>query len=124
MYGSPWQPWFWDWSFNAPDGPEGEIFLDKKFSLIPDRVDILLVHGPPKGFGDVAPDGRSCGSTSLLRQLQRAKPKLSVHGHIHCGRGNWTYPRANAEDGIICNASVLNEEYHLVHPAFVFEIEG
>ena len=123
IYGSPWQPYFHDWYFNAPDGPEGEVFLDRKFSLIPESVDILLVHGPPKGYGDVAPDGRSCGSTSLLNHVMRTQPKLSVHGHIHCGRGSWTYARGNASDGIICNASVLNEAYQLVHPALVFDIE-
>jgi len=117
------QPYFYDWAFNAPDGPEGEIFLTKKWAMIPENVDLLLVHGPPRWYGDIAPDGRPTGSPSLIAKILELKPKLSVHGHIHCGRGQWTFPRGNAPDGYIVNASVLDEDYKLSNKPIVIEIE-
>jgi hypothetical protein len=33
LWGTPWQPWFLDWGFNAPRR-DGEAFLAAKFDLI------------------------------------------------------------------------------------------
>jgi Icc-related predicted phosphoesterase len=122
FWGSPFQPHFCDWAFNAPPGDEGEIFLAKKWRSIPDDTDIILVHGPPAGYGDVAPDGRPTGSPSLTKRIMEIKPKLSVHGHIHCGRGQWSFNRGNKPAGIIANVSVLNEAYELVHLPMEFSL--
>src|SRR5262245_10841711 len=46
IWGTPWQPWFFDWAFNGD-----EYLLERKWSLVPDDTDILVVHGPPYGFG-------------------------------------------------------------------------
>src|SRR5262245_55965705 len=60
IYGSPWQPWFYDWAFNLyePD-------LKPKWDLIPAGTDILVLHGPPWGYGDGVPEAsgavRRCG---------------------------------------------------------------
>ena len=40
IYGSPWQPWFYDWAFNLQRGAE----IRAKWDLIPDDTDILLTH--------------------------------------------------------------------------------
>ncbi|MCK5689653.1 metallophosphoesterase, partial [Myxococcota bacterium] len=41
IYGSPWQPWFYDWAFNLPrDGDE----LKAKWAAIPNDTHILLTH--------------------------------------------------------------------------------
>ena len=48
FYGSPWQPKFRIWAFGATRGGE----LASKWAQIPDRVDVLVTHGPPYGFGD------------------------------------------------------------------------
>ncbi len=53
IWGTPWQPWFFDWAFNGD--PER---LRRQWSLIPDETDILVVHGPPFGYGDGVPEGR------------------------------------------------------------------
>ncbi len=45
IWGSPWQPWFYDWGFNLE---RGEKCLEK-WNLIPKDTDILLTHGPPIG---------------------------------------------------------------------------
>ncbi|MCK4490026.1 MAG: hypothetical protein KAU23_07180 [Anaerolineales bacterium] len=46
FYGSPWQPWFYDWAFNLQRGPE----IRSKWELIPEGIDILITHGPPYGI--------------------------------------------------------------------------
>jgi Icc-related predicted phosphoesterase len=51
IWGTPWQPWFYDWAFNAPRR-DGEEFLASKFDAIPDDTDVVVAHGPPRGFGD------------------------------------------------------------------------
>jgi Icc-related predicted phosphoesterase len=51
IWGTPWQPWFYDWAFNAPRR-NGEEFLASKFETIPADTDIVVAHGPPHGFGD------------------------------------------------------------------------
>jgi hypothetical protein len=51
IWGTPWQPWFFDWAFNAPRH-DGERFLASKFAAIPAGTDIVVAHGPPRGYGD------------------------------------------------------------------------
>ena len=85
LWGSPWQPWFYDWAFNLKRGPE----LDAKWKLIPEGIDVLVTHGPPLGFGDKCDDGERVGCEDLLRHLSRVKPRLHLFGHIHEDRGQW-----------------------------------
>src|SRR5689334_2006906 len=51
IWGSPWHPWFYDWAFNAPRR-DAEEFLASKFDAIPGDTDVVVAHGPPRGFGD------------------------------------------------------------------------
>src|SRR5919106_3054350 len=48
FWGTPWQPWFYDWAFNLRTEEE----LEQKFQSIPSDTDVLLSHGPPKGILD------------------------------------------------------------------------
>lgn len=123
IFGSPWQNWFYDWAFNAPEGPDGEIFLAKKYAQIPDDTDIIISHGPPKGFGDKTMDGQAVGSVALLEAIKRIRPQLVVCGHIHNGAGVYHLPRGNKSDCIIANASVVNERYELVRGPVILDIE-
>jgi predicted phosphodiesterase len=50
-------------------------------------VDIVVVHGPPKGFCDEDREGRSDGCEALLDALGNVRPRLVVCGHRHEGRG-------------------------------------
>ncbi len=84
IYGSPWQPEFYNWAFNLPIGPK----LQEKWQAIPTEVDILITHGPPKGIRDKAPSGYDCGCPLLREEIMnRIKPRLHVFGHIHDGYG-------------------------------------
>ena len=85
VWGSPWQPWFYDWAFNVRRGPA----IDAKWALIPEGLDVLVTHGPPFGFGDRVHGGERVGCDDLLRHLGRVKPKVHLFGHIHEDRGEW-----------------------------------
>ena len=47
------------------------------------NIDILVSHGPAKGFVDGG--GRGC--EMLARLIKRVKPKLFVCGHVHWDHG-------------------------------------
>ncbi len=89
FYGSPWQPKFRIWAFGATRGAE----LASKWAMIPDRVDVLVTHAPPRGFGDrIEWQGveRRVGCPDLLERVRAVKPRLHLFGHIHQDRGQWT----------------------------------
>lgn len=83
FYGSPWQPWFLDWAFNLPRGPE----LAAKWALIPGDTDVLVTHGPPAGVLDLTNRGERTGCTDLRERVRLVCPKLHVFGHIHEAAG-------------------------------------
>jgi Icc-related predicted phosphoesterase len=89
FYGSPWQPKFRVWAFGATRGDE----LAAKWAKIPDRVDVLVTHGPPRGYGDRIRwrgEERRVGCDDLLARVHSVQPRLHVFGHIHQDRGTWT----------------------------------
>ena len=49
-------------------------------------VDVVLTHCPPKGFGD-AEDYAHRGFEAFLPMLDKWKPKVLVHGHVHMAYG-------------------------------------
>lgn len=118
IYGTPWQPYFYNWAFNAPRDSDGEAFLAERFSKIPKDIDILITHGPPAGFGDKNAEGHSCGSTSLANAVWAKRPRLTVFGHIHEGRGRWE-PMAGMT---LANVTILDEHYRMAYPPAVFEL--
>jgi len=85
FWGSPWQPAFNDWAFNLPRGPA----LAEKWALVPDRVDVLVTHGPPLGIGDRGPVEGRLGCADLLARVRAAAPRLHLFGHIHQDGGAW-----------------------------------
>lgn len=88
FYGSPWQPKFRIWAFGATRGAE----LASKWAKIPDRVDVLVTHGPPYGFGDRIrwkEVERHVGCADLLARVRETRPALHLFGHIHQDRGMW-----------------------------------
>lgn len=116
IWGTPWQPWFFDWAFNGY--PEK---LQKQWALIPNDTDILLVHGPPRGYGDGVPeeDGvRLCGCPYLLETIKRIGPRLVVFGHIHEGRGEWQLGPTK-----LANVTLLDERYRAVYQPVVFDTD-
>lgn len=118
FWGSPWTPWFFDWAFNAPrDG--GEAFLEERFAAVPAGTDVLIVHGPPAGYGDRTADGGPrVGSAAQLACIDRVAPAACIFGHIHEDRGRWR--RGGTE---LLNVSAVDVERRPVaDPAIVIEL--
>lgn len=115
IWGTPWQPEFFDWAFNLK-----EQDLAEKFKLIPLDTDILISHGPPHGYGDyVIRDNENVGSVSLLNRIKDVNPKLCIFGHIHENRGVW-----ESEKTIFVNVTIVNERYKMVYRPFEYELCG
>jgi hypothetical protein len=60
------------------------------FAAIPEGIDVLITHTPPRGHGDLTSTGEHVGSTALLAAIEGKQPALAVFGHIHEGRGRPT----------------------------------
>ncbi|MCM8542529.1 MAG: metallophosphatase domain-containing protein [Lentisphaeraceae bacterium] len=113
IYGSPWQPWFFDWAFNLKRGKE----LADKWAMIPEDTDILLTHGPPSGIGDITSRGDHAGCEDLLVRVKQIKPKFHCFGHIHEHSGQW-----QIDDTTYINASICDLAYNPTNPYFTFEL--
>jgi Icc-related predicted phosphoesterase len=46
------------------------------------RVDVLVTHSPPRDLGDM-PDAAHQGFTSFRGLIERMRPQIVLHGHIH-----------------------------------------
>jgi len=85
FWGSPWQPAYNDWAFNLPRGAA----LAAKWALIPDGIDVLITHGPPRGIGDGSGMPGRHGCDDLRRAVERLRPAVHLFGHIHEDGGCW-----------------------------------
>ncbi len=128
FYGTSWCPELKNWAFYASDDE-----LSNCFGAIPDDVDILLTHCPPK-FGTQGTVLQSTynyledyGSQHLqdrlseIKNLRRFnKPLYVLSGHIHSGNHNIE------SDGLInyVNVSLLDENYNVKYEPFYIEING
>ncbi|MCU0865399.1 MAG: metallophosphatase domain-containing protein [Planctomycetes bacterium] len=113
IWGSPWQPWFYDWAFNLERGPA----IAAKWDLIPAGIDVLITHGPPAGILDRTDQGDAVGCTDLLAAVRRVRPRLHVFGHIHEAYGTFE------QDGVrFVNASNCSVRYRPVQPPIIVDL--
>ncbi|MEM1450195.1 MAG: metallophosphatase domain-containing protein [Planctomycetota bacterium] len=112
IWGSPWQPWFHDWAFNLQRGAA----LAEKWALIPDRTDVLVTHGPPRGVLDRTRRGERVGCDDLLVALDRVRPALHLFGHIHESRG-----AKRVGETLHVNASCCSLGYEPIRPPIVID---
>ncbi|RDB15948.1 putative rhamnogalacturonate lyase C [Hypsizygus marmoreus] len=81
LFGSPWTPKHGSFAFQYPRDRAVDQWA--VIPEIPEGIDVLVTHGPPKGHVDC--DGLGC--PALLQALWRVRPRMVVCGHIHGGRG-------------------------------------
>lgn len=112
FWGSPYTVTKFNWAFMKPENELANIW-----NSIPDDVDVLITHGPPKGILDRTISRENAGSQSLLDRSRIIKPKVHVFGHIHEMYGS------KFENGIrYINVSAVNEYYLNVNKPVVVEI--
>lgn len=111
IWGSPVTPNFGNWWFMKDRSK-----MDKLYSSIPEWIDVVVSHGPPKGILDLSysRDGKLeyCGCRSLKNHmLNRVKPKLCLFGHIHNTEDiiNAGTVKLSDYDTIFSNGSVVTD---------------
>ncbi|KAK0513521.1 hypothetical protein JMJ35_004507 [Cladonia borealis] len=94
IYVSPYTPAFGNWAFaykhnedrfNSPQQTANGI-TSIATDPIPDDIDIVMTHGPPRGILDWCPQG-NVGCSNLVQAVRRVKPLMHCFGHIHEGHG-------------------------------------
>lgn len=117
IWGSPVQPWFHNWAFNRV----GED-IKKHWDIIPNDIDILIVHGGPKyaGYLNRTLGGEDVGCPFLSDTISNlSNLKLFCQGHIHEGRGYFK----TGDNKLLVNASVLNRNYVMVNDPYVIDTD-
>lgn len=111
IWGSPIQPWFWDWAFNRHQNQIG-----RHWDMIPEDTEILITHGPPHMILDDA-NARGAsnhvGCQKLYNKIINTKTKLHVFGHIHEGSGHLYFGGRT-----YVNASSLDGRYEFLKPGY------
>jgi len=105
VYGSPWQPEFYNWAFNLPrDGNQ----LKSIWGKIPEDTDILITHGPPYMMLDKinASSPEHLGCKLLMDRVLEVGPTVHAFGHIHGGYGETSFHKIT-----FINCSQLSERY-------------
>jgi Icc-related predicted phosphoesterase len=114
IHGSPWTVTFMEWAFM-----KDEDELVATWGSIPRDVDVLITHGPPHGYGDVAVHGLHVGSETLVARLPELEHlRLHAFGHIHEGAGS----RDTLGSATLANVSYVDFDYRPTQPAEVFDL--
>ena len=83
IWGTPITPAFgvgWAWNRRRDK-------MDTLWKSIPENIDIVVSHGPPKGVLDLSYDRDNnlefCGCNAMKKNMLRLQPKAVLFGHIH-----------------------------------------
>jgi len=111
IYGSPYTPEHGRGSFQYD--PAEDVWSN----TIPEGTEVLMTHGPPKGYHDAAVGGHA-GCPHLLREIWRVKPRLVLFGHIHSARGmsaiNYNEPTRTRDRARMGEHPSVGETLHAV----------
>ncbi|KAF2692033.1 hypothetical protein K458DRAFT_473629 [Lentithecium fluviatile CBS 122367] len=83
IYASPYTPKYGSSAFQYPVGQN----VGTEKSVIPNGVDVVMTHGPPKYILDTITNGRIAGCEHLRRAIACVQPRLHCFGHVHRGYG-------------------------------------
>jgi len=107
IFGTPYCTIFGNWAFMC----ENDV-LEKKYSEIPEDIDILMSHDAPNvnKLGAITQGNYKSDTTGnplLSKVIERVKPKMFICGHFHSGNHEWS----KIGDTLCANVSYVNEEY-------------
>ena len=114
IWGSPAIPQFVG-AFNYRRGPELRHFWQQ----IPEDIDLLITHTPPRGILDRTSQGKSVGCKELLLRVQAIRPKVHLFGHVH-----ESYGKKTSEHTLFLNASYLGGKPGHPHSPMEVNIEA
>jgi Icc-related predicted phosphoesterase len=118
LWASPWAVELPNWPFTAPDDDLAE-FWDE----IDPATRLLIVHGPPHGYGDQVIGRRTgdrlhVGSRTLLSAFEQLpRLELVVCGHIHEGYGEYAHGPLR-----ILNVAHMDVAYRPVNPVWMIDL--
>ena len=101
VFGSPWVTRYasWQTAFNKLDSEmkehwegivqahQGKLSKFGRRAKVPEHIDLLLTHMPPKGIGDMETTGAKHGCPHLLEAIKQIAPAVHVFGHVHSDAG-------------------------------------
>jgi Icc-related predicted phosphoesterase len=122
FWGSPYQPWFYNWAFNVHRGDP----IKEHWYKIPADTDVLITHGPPWGILDQSypyssSPSEHVGCEELGKQFSRINPKVHIFGHIHGSYGN-TKCFAHRDYTDFYNVAICDEQYRPVNKPVIIEV--
>lgn len=124
LFGSPYTPLYQDWAYMKKRSR-----LDEVWQSVPEDVDILITHGPPKGILDLTHDVDSkaliqVGCAALRRHVEeRIRPQIHAFGHIHDEKGIRNYGMFTRGATQFINCSCCNLATKLKNNGFVVEVD-
>ncbi|KAF2172442.1 hypothetical protein M409DRAFT_50141 [Zasmidium cellare ATCC 36951] len=95
IFGSPYSPdrGRQNWAFQYEENAAESIW-----NAVPEEVDILVTHTPPRGLLDASKHWEEGGCPALKSALLRVRPLVHVFGHCHEGRGATVVQHINRSD--------------------------
>jgi len=124
IFGSPYSCALYQPSPWAFDYDRKSYRSEQLWSRIPEGLDILITHGPPKGILDLVDthgtrEDPNVGDVNLLYHVKRTLPKVHIFGHIHEGYG--AYENAAFRTRFY-NVSACDVRYNPSNPVTVFDL--
>ena len=120
IYGTPWCKPFYNWAFMETIEESEERYKDVE------HFDILISHDAPYGISDVLlqkdcyfADGTHIGNHALRNLVDKVKPQLALHGHLHSTNRECEYHG----ETIIRNVSLLDEFYNMVYEPLYINLD-
>lgn len=119
IFGSPWTPFFFNWSWNAGRTLSEAAYYFKPFigdlwQDIPEDINILLTHGPAYEILDRAVNWYDksefvyVGCEELSKRIKALKElKIHAFGHLHYDGGK----TETIDDVIRVNAAICDDDY-------------
>lgn len=95
--------------------------LDMLIQNIPDDIDVLVTHMPPKGICDIADYGKGPehrGNAALAEHLEVLHPTCHLFGHEHDAYGTATIGNV-----IYSNACVVDSRYNLINNPTIINLK-
>ncbi len=118
FWGSPWSVEFGNWAFMKRDEKLAPVW-----QKIPTNTDVLIVHGPPFGVGDLNWQKTHTGSKTLANRLEELNVPLVVFGHIHEAHGFWEATSAHGGARLLANVCHVDLSYQPSEPEMRFAFE-